>query len=120
MRYLHRQVGAICQYLESIGISVMRCSYDGSSPPSVAAPGAIEDMLKQSHTLWGLRLPYFLSVAKSIETETLPLQEAVLRVEASRSDKFLIVAYQDDGIISISGTTLPFQEQAERAEWWRP
>jgi hypothetical protein len=34
--------------------------------------------------------------------------------------RFLLVAYQDDGIISVSGTTLPFQTSAKQAEWWRP
>jgi hypothetical protein len=34
--------------------------------------------------------------------------------------RFLVVAYQDGGIISVSGTMLPFQMSAERAEWWGP
>ena len=83
--------------------------------------GAIEDMLRKTDTLWGLSLPYYLRISTSAETQAAPLDDAVARIESARpSDEFVIVAYQDGGIISVSGRQLPFQEHAKRADWWRP
>jgi hypothetical protein len=63
-----------------------------------------------------------MSVSERMETEVVTLAETVTSVEAAAASavRFLVVAYQDDGIISISGTMLPFQMSAERAEWWGP
>lgn len=121
MRFIHQQADEISRYVESNRMHVTRCNYDGSSPPIRETPGAIEDMLRKSDALWGLALPYHLSVSTSVEIETLPLDKAVVKIEASGiRSQFLIVAYQDGGIISISANALPFQEHAKRADWWRP
>jgi hypothetical protein len=78
-------------------------------------------MLEQSQSLLGLSLPHFISVSNSIAANCVSLDKAVAKTEALGSgEDFLIVAYQDGGLISISGTLLPFQEIAELAEWWRP
>jgi hypothetical protein len=54
-------------------------------------------------------------------TNCVSISEAVAKREALASaEDFLVVAYQDGGLISISGTLLPFQEIAQPAEWWRP
>jgi hypothetical protein len=58
-------------------------------------------------------------VSKSIEAEALPLKDAVLKIEASPANNhFLVVGYEDGGVISVSGTTLPFQINARPADWW--
>jgi hypothetical protein len=121
MRYIHRRADEICAYIRSADLRVTKCSYDGSSAPAVATPNTVEGMLKQSETLWGLALPFYICATKSIEAKTLPLSDAVSRVEAYPAcDEFLLIAYQDGGVISISGTKLAFQEQAEPADWWQP
>jgi hypothetical protein len=121
MRYIHRSADEICAYIRSADLRVMKCSYDGSSVPAIATPNTVEEMLKQSDTLWGLTLPYYISAAKLVEAKAMPLSDAVLRVEANPAcHQFLVVAYQDGGVISISGPMLPFQEQAEPADWWQP
>jgi hypothetical protein len=69
----------------------------------------------------GLSLPYYLRISEAPETEAISLERAVTKVEAgSIENRFLIVGYQDGGIISISGRMFPFQEHAKRADWWRP
>ena len=91
------------------------------SSPAATTCDAIEEMLEQSQTLWGLSVPHFICVSKSIATNCVSIDEAVAKTEGLEShDDFLIVAYQDGGLISISGRLLPFQEIAEPAEWWRP
>jgi hypothetical protein len=122
MRFIHHSAADIREYVENNGLRVVKRSSDGKSPLEIATPRAIDGMLEQSHSLWGLALPCFMSVSETIETEPVTLAEAVAGVEAATATavKFLLVAYQDDGIISVSGTMLPFQTSAERAEWWRP
>jgi len=121
MRYLHHGAEEIRKFIESLGLAVTKCDYANPSPPIAADASAIEDMLKQSETLWGAALPYYLSVSKSVEAEALPLKEAVSKIEASSAkDRFLLVAYQDGGMISVSGTVLPFQKEAKIANWWAP
>jgi hypothetical protein len=122
MRYIHHAADDIREYIERKGLCVVKRSCDGKPPLEVVTPGEIGDMLEQSHTLWGLVLPCFMSVSERMETEVVTLAEAVTSVEAAAASavRFLVVAYQDDGIISVSGTMLPFQMSAERAEWWGP
>jgi hypothetical protein len=74
-----------------------------------------------AHTLWGAALPYYFIVSKLIEAGTISLKEAVANIEASPADdRFLIVAYQDGGLITVSAAALPFQLGARKADWWRP
>ena len=123
MRYIHHRADDIREYIESNDFCVVKRSCDGKPPLQVVTPSATDDMLEQSHALWGLALPYFISVSKTIETELVTLADAVKSIEAaaaSAESRFLVIAYQDDGIISVSGILLPFQMSAARAEWWRP
>jgi hypothetical protein len=122
MRYIHHGADDIREYIKNNRLWVVKRNCDGKPPLEVATPSAIDEMLEKSHPLWGLALPYFISVSKTIESDLVTLAGAVRSVEvAATSDvRFLLVAYQDDGIISVSGTTLPFQTSAKQAEWWRP
>jgi hypothetical protein len=121
MRFIHQQTAEIRSFVDAAGLHVMRCSSDGSSPTITEPPSAIDVILAQSNTLWGLALPYFIRVSKSAAAGPLRLPEAVKKTEAATADdSFLIVAYQDGGVISISGRKLPFQEHAKPAGWWRP
>lgn len=121
MRYIHRQADEICRYVESAGLQVMQCSVDGVLPPNIATSNLISDMLVKSATLWGLRLPCYARISKSANAPQLSLPEATAAIENDvMVDQFLIVAYQDGGLISVSGTKLPFQKEADTADWWRP
>ena len=98
-----------------------KCVSNGSAPPEEASSALIKEILKETDTLWGTVLPYHASVSRTKETENLPLWEAVARIEAAQEpDRFLVVAYQDGGVTSVSGTRFPFQADARPAEWWEP
>jgi hypothetical protein len=121
MRCLHYEADQICKYVHSLGLVVTKCDFENKFPPIAAGTGAIEEMLKRSGTLWGLALPDYFYISKAFEAEAPTLKEAVLKIEASAdADGFLIVAYQDAGLISVSGALLPFQIGARNAEWWAP
>jgi hypothetical protein len=121
MRYLHQDAAGISKHVASLDLSVQVCSNNGTSAPSATSVHAIEEMLKASDLLFGLVLDYYLTVSKSAQAKCLPLAEAVSAVEASASsEEFLIVAYQDGGVISVSGIQHLFQRQASAAQWWRP
>jgi hypothetical protein len=121
MRYLHYEADQICEYVHSRGLVVTKCDFENKSPPIAAGAGAIEEMLKRSETLWGSALPHYFHVCKFVEAEAPSLKGAVVKIEASTdTDGFLIVGYQDGGLISVSGATLPFQIDARKAEWWAP
>ncbi|MFI4999850.1 MAG: hypothetical protein ACHQK9_08220 [Reyranellales bacterium] len=121
MRYLHQSGDEICLYVQSLGLAVTKCHYANRSVGSVTDTSAIQEILKRSETLWGAALPYYLHVSKAAAAWTMPLKEAVSKIEASSvKEEFLVVAYQDGGIISVSGVVLPFHESARLADWWRP
>jgi hypothetical protein len=121
MRYLHKDVVNIRKFVESKQLKIRACTYEGHLTSDKPELDPISEMLRATDKLWGRRLSYFLDVSSSTDQAVLPLKEAVLRVEAAVvSDDFLLVGYQDGGIISISGKILPFQTDAKVAEWWRP
>jgi hypothetical protein len=121
MRYIHQQADNISAYIQTAGLQLTKCSNNGASPPEIVELSSVDDMLARSRTLWGLALPYYLSARSSSDAEAPPLNEAVLQLEAgSARNEFLLVAYQDGGLISVSATNLPFQEKALSADWWGP
>lgn len=120
MRFLHLNVDGLCSHIESLGLLVAECARDKSSRPRVVPITVIKEMLQASKQLWGAISPNHLSVSKSAEAEAAPLSSAVVIVEAgSGADRFLLVPYEDGGIVSVSGTLLAFQVGARPAEWWR-
>lgn len=121
MRYLHYEANEICQYVRSRNLTITRCDFESKSSPVTVNVDAVPEMLKKSETLWGLALPYYLAVAESAVGNALALGDAVEQIEATPMTKrFLLVAYQDAGIISVSGMILPFQIAARDAKWWTP
>ncbi len=60
MRYIHQSAAEIRGYIESHSLNVMKCNNDGSSSAVPTTSDAIEEMLEQSQSLWGLSLPYFI------------------------------------------------------------
>jgi hypothetical protein len=121
MRYFHLNAERMSGYVSASGLVVARCDFGAMALPIVVDASAIETMLKRSETLWGAALPYYLRVSRSAEAHARSLKEAVAQIEASaEGETFLAVAYQDGGLISVSGVLLPFQVDAESGDWWRP
>lgn len=121
MKYIHHTDTGIVDYIAAKNLTVSKCPNDASSPATSAAASDVADMLKKSDLLWGTAMPAYLLVSSSTETTQLPLDEAVSQIEnAKASDRFVIIAYQDGGLISVTGTKLPFQENADKADWWYP
>jgi hypothetical protein len=121
MRYLHYEAGKISRYICENHLHLLKCSYDGVAAPIEAEPGIIAEMFNASETLWGLRLPYYVIASKTPEAEMMSLQEAVSNAETAKiPDAFVVAAYQDGGLITVSGVVLPFQIDALPADWWWP
>ena len=121
MRFIHSQVGAIRRFIDSGGFHVFMCRNDSTEEPIKADSTLLDQMLRESRTLWGLALPHYAKVSRSIDFKPISLHDDVSAIEASSAtDVFLIVAYQDGGVISVSGSLLAFQEDAEPADWWSP
>ena len=121
MRYLHYEADGIREYVSSHGLAVMKFDFEGRSESTFEGADAIEEMLKRSETLWGTALPYYLYISEGLAAGRLLLKQAVVEIEASTgTEKFLVVAYQDGGLISISAAMLPFQMTARSADWWAP
>jgi hypothetical protein len=121
MRHLHDEAAGILEYMSSHGLTVTRRDFQGRPGTTAETADAIEEMLKRSETLWGTALPYYLYISKGPEGGPLALKQAVVEIEAAAEpERFLVVAYQDGGVISVSGTVLPFQRTARDAAWWAP
>src|SRR5690348_4637202 len=120
MRFLHHQIDAIARYVSSIGLVVSKSDRNGRSRIITVDVEAIADMLGATEKLWGAPLPYYLHASKNKETATArTLRDAVAAIEApSRVEQFLLAGYEDGGLISVSGVTLPFQVGAKPANWW--
>ena len=121
MRYLHLQVTDVARFVVSAHLVVSKCDRNGKMPPSQVDQSAIAEVLAASEKLWGALLPYYLWVSTSHREHPTTLSEGVVEVEAgSHPEEFLLVGYEDGGVISISNTKLSFQTGARAADWWRP
>jgi hypothetical protein len=102
-------------------LKVAKCDFEDGKPAVTVSVAAIDEMLSLTDTLWGTALPYYYEVANSPDAVSMPLEQAVASVEgAPWTERFLVVAYQDGGLITVSGVILPFQAGARKAEWWGP
>ena len=83
---------------------------------------AIDDLLRESQELWGTSAPSYLAVRKShAPPEYGTLADAVASVETTGgTDDYLLIAFQDGGVISVSETRFAFQDDAKPATWWYP
>lgn len=121
MRFLHDEAAGICHHIELYKLVVSKCDFEGKFPPEIVGVEEIMALFERSKKLFGLALPYYFVASRSAESRAVVLSDAVNEVEISEGNpNFLIVAYQDGGVVSISKHQLPFQVGAETAEWWRP
>jgi hypothetical protein len=119
MRFLHERAEGIVDFIESNSLSVFACQNDASQAPIPAQSALIATMLDQSLTLWGDTLRHYAIISSFSEINPVPLSKMVLAIEASPEwASFLIAAYNDGGLISVSGSLLPFQQEAKKADWW--
>jgi hypothetical protein len=121
MRYLHLQVADIAGHITSASLVISKCDRNGQAQPSKVSEAAVAEMLGATEKLWGALLPYYFWVSRSYRERPLSLKEAVTEIEgASHPDEFLLVGYEDGGVLSISSSKSNFQIGARTAEWWRP
>jgi hypothetical protein len=116
MQFLHQTADEIYAYIKSRGLHVTKYSADGKSPPTPARPEIVKEMLATSETLWGDSLKWYVGVSGSDAESPLSLHEAVPSIERSVGENFLVVAFNDGGIFTISSKLLPFQESAKRVD----
>jgi hypothetical protein len=120
MKRIHRDVGAICSLITDNGLVTLKARSDGNRQSEVMPASAVRELLDRSNQLWGRSLDYFLAIQENENFSARGLSEAVVSVEAPGTVGFLLVAYQDGGVISISSRTYPFQQDAPSAAWWHP
>jgi hypothetical protein len=118
--YLHLNVDAIIDHVQEQALSVSKCDRPGYLATIVAGDSAIREMFLETHRLWGTNLPYYLAVSKDPRPSGQPLANAVDQILAGApSEEFLVIAYQDGGLLTVSRKRLPFQDAAASADWWR-
>jgi hypothetical protein len=121
--YWHKEaegVAAIVDFIASKKLTITVCNLDGTEPRA-GDVGTIAEMMARSDTLWGTDLRHFVRISEAEVARTASLADSVGDIEASTdADTFRISAYADGGLISVSGTPLPFQKTSHLAPWWRP
>lgn len=122
MKFLHDDISEIISFAANSGLKVIRITFEINRPVTLT-PGTFDDlygMFEQSKTLWGEDASYYfyLSTNGSLN-DYIPIN-AVRAVETSTEICFLLFAYQDGGVISVSGQVLTFQNDAADASWWLP
>jgi hypothetical protein len=119
MRYLHKEFDPIAAYIRHRPVILHLLDCGGQNTETIEH-SALEDYFERTHTYWGTAPKNYVYASFNAEIDPIPLGEALSRVEDVRtSNGFLLVGYNDGGLISISKEKLPFQDRAERAPWWR-
>lgn len=118
MRYIHYDATSVCDFIANNNLTITRLPIDGRGSGSFSQVRDVASMLEKSHKLWGTYLYYFFAVAGNKLGDNLDMKKAVELAEAGEFGGFLLIAYQDGGIISVSDRPYSFQEGAEPAAWW--
>lgn len=120
MKCIHHEVGAICSFVTDRGLSIVKLRSKGMHPNEKVPISSIEELLDRSNQLWGKSLEYFLSISEFRDFSGRGLRDTIASFETDGAAGFLLVAYQDGGVISISNKMYPFQRDALSAAWWHP
>jgi hypothetical protein len=122
VRFLHDTSSEISAFCAENKYHVFVVPNKSGTPPTIGKLHAIEDLLHQSQKLWGTSAPFYFVARKSqLLPDDRTLADAVVSVETMAwGDDFLLIAYQDGGLISVSGRRFTFQESAKPAPWWHP
>jgi len=84
------------------------------------SPEDLDAYFSQSNLLWGLMPKTFVYVGIREPQGNLTLHKAIQDAEYAGNDaSFLLVGYQDGGLISVSNRKLAFQAEAQPADWWQ-
>ncbi|PKR89713.1 hypothetical protein CXZ10_07385 [Pleomorphomonas diazotrophica] len=118
MRYIHHDVTAICDFIAGNNLNIIRLPPAEQNSSEIFRTANVEDMLEKSHKLWGTNLDYFFIVTDGDLDNNMDIKKAIEYTESGKIRGFLLAAYQDGGIISVSNKVYPFQEGAEMAAWW--
>lgn len=122
MRFLHTRCNEITEFCTENGVNLFVVQSADGILSTRGELREIDALLARSQELWGTTAPFYLALRKSpVPPEYETLADAVAYVETTGgSNDFLLVAYQDGGLISISETKFIFQDNAKAAMWWYP
>jgi hypothetical protein len=114
-------VGDIVRHVASAGLAVSKCDRHGVTRSAQVSEVAISEMLEESRELWGALLPYYLWVSSSHRARAVTLAVSIAEIQAAAlADAFLLVGYEDEGVVSVSNSKLSFQAGVQPADWWQP
>ncbi|WP_370677824.1 hypothetical protein [Pleomorphomonas sp. PLEO] len=118
MKRIHHDVTSICAFISTRKLVITKIRAGKQRFKETASPHDLAEMLEKSNTLWGTKLDYFFFVSDGDAPDNIDLANVVSSVESGAIPGFILVAYQDGGVISVSNKPYPFQEDAEPAAWW--
>lgn len=120
MRYLHRSVEPIAEFLESRGLRLFLLDFKGEEPSKPADTTALKGYLEASNLLWGVDPNTYLVATHGVQPGPTTVHEAVEQAETGGLFLLALVAYRDGGIISVSNQQFDFQLEIQPCEWWEP
>jgi hypothetical protein len=119
MRNLHRDISDILEYVRSSGLTCELEDVGGVAQPTKIGLDGVEDYFDATFSYHGdtpRKYLRFLSANSSLATH---VKTAVREIEAgSVPGGFLLIGYEDGGVISISANELSFQSSEYDADRW--
>lgn len=120
MRYLHKSVEPIAEFLESRGLKLFFLDFKGEEPSKPVDATALKPYLEESNLLWGANPNTYLVATHGVQPDPTMVHEAVEQAESESPIVLALVAYVDGGIISVSNQQFDFQRETQSGEWWEP
>lgn len=119
MMTLHTDVEKVCEYLVRKDMTLWKSPIDGGESPVASRADDVRNFSRESDLLWGAAHAFYLVSDKGLAK--LSLRSAAAEIKSRNApDEFLLAAYQDGGLICISGQPVSFQRGEPEAEWWEP
>jgi hypothetical protein len=121
MRYYHKDVAQIAQFIEDNNLNLFHPDSEGKEVPRPVNLISLEDYLRNTQQLWGSFPETYFIVTHESRCSPISVDEAMKQAEAQASSiAFVLVGYNDGGVVSISNRKLPFQDQTHALANWEP
>lgn len=120
MRFLHKQIGPILDYIRDRKLTSYLMEVRGKQAPRTVDLDFIRAYADDTAKYLGAApIDYILVMAKDAAMPTVGVMIADIEGRLENSS-FVLIGYNDGGVISVSNHRLPCQVDAQPAEWWKP
>jgi len=119
MRFLHKEFDSIVRFIDAHSLNTFVLDTEGAKAPRKVGARFLLNYGIATQQYNGAAPTDYIVVTEAASVESKKALDAIREKETeNRALSFILIGYNDGGVLSISSRYLPFHDEAQRADWW--